>query len=178
MLKDVERREGWLGHRRGSSSGRSAPGSCIQLCMPTDLERDGEEKPVITAGINPHRSQSSVTSHRMIHCTDGRSGEVMLYSTTKRSAWLGNVLLGTLLAILTLREPFSGGKSNPTALPAYANLCWALSTEKNQHLTACYKEMGSLRHAVTGFPLQLLCLITVPHGWVPSSTSPPTHLSV
>lgn len=44
-----------------------------------------------------------VTSHRMIHCTDGRSGEAMLYSTTKTQIWLGNiVLLGTLL---TKREP-------------------------------------------------------------------------
>lgn len=119
-----------------------------------------------------------VTSYRMIHCTDGRSGEVMLCSTTKNHAWLGNVLLGTLLAILTLREPFSGGKPNPAALPAYANLCWALSTERIQHLTARYKVMGSLGHAMSGFSFQLLCLITVPHGWVPSSTSPPTHLSV
>lgn len=181
VLKDVERGGGWLGHRRGSSSGQSAPGSCIQQCMPTDLERD-------RGGETCHycRNKSTpfiilrVTSHSMIHCTDGRSGEAMLYSTTKPHAWLGNVccfVRGTPHNSNFKGTFFLGRKSNPTALPADANLCWALCTERNQHLTACYK-MGSLCHAVSGIPSQLPHLITVPHGWAPSSISSSTHLFV
>lgn len=135
VLKDVERGEGWLGHRRGSSSGPSAPGSCIQLCMPTDLERDGGGE---TCRYCRNKSTPftilRVTSYRMIHCTDSRSGEAMLYRTTKSHAWLGNVLLGMLLTILTLRELFFWEENPILQYFQHLLICAGLSVQRGTNI--------------------------------------------
>lgn len=59
----------------------------------------------------------------------------MLYSTTKTHVWLGNVvLLGTLLTILTLREPFFGKKNPILQHFQHMLICAVLSAQRGTNI--------------------------------------------
>lgn len=152
MLKDGEKGEGWLGRRRGSSSGPSGPGSYTRPCTPTDLETE-RERGGETCRYCRNQSTSfvilRVISHGMIQCTDGgsRGGDALRHNDKTR--------LGRLRHFArdaphnpNFKGSFLGRKTPPpqpntTVLPAPANSCWALSAESSQHLAACCKETKS-----------------------------------